>query len=122
MVAYVEASGEDTAKNLYSFVSGHAPYELWAMIISGMAGMKIGLTLLMPGRRSRVAAFFEAGKTAIPLIIGAGSMTFLAACIEGFWSANNFNFTLKLWVGFAGWIALAVYFGFSGRGRQVSEA
>lgn len=122
VVAYVEADGDNTARNLYGFVSSHAPYELWAMIISGMAGMKIGFTLLMPGRRSHIAAFRSAGKTAIPLIIGAASMTFLAACIEGFWSANSITAGPKIWIGFAGWLLLLIYFCFCGRGRKLNEA
>jgi len=117
VVAYVEANGDPM--KLYGFVSSHAPYELWAMLISGMAGMRVGFSILMPGRRSRTASLMQAGKTAIPLILGAASMTFLAACIEGFWSANPMHFLggaqFKIWVGLAGWLALLLYFMLGGR-------
>lgn len=117
VVAYIEAYGDPS--KLYGFISSHAPYELWAMMISGMAGLKVGFALLMPGRRTRIASLKHAGNTAIPLIIGAASMTFIAAIIEGFWSANDFTalggVTFKIWIGFAGWILLSIYFIFSGR-------
>ena len=120
VVAYIEAYGDP--QKLYGFVSSHAPYELWAMVISGMAGMKLGFALLMPGRRSRPGALLDAAKTAVPLIMGAAAMTLLAAFIEGFWSANPFEslggWRFKVWVGFAGWLFLLVYFLFCGRERK----
>jgi uncharacterized membrane protein SpoIIM required for sporulation len=119
--AYIHAYGDPS--KLYGFVSSHAPYELWAMMISGVAGMRLGFSFLMPGRRSRAGALMDAGKTAVPLILGAASMTFLAAIIEGFWSANPFDsifgqsggVTFKVCVGLVGWLLLLVYFSFSGR-------
>ncbi len=121
IIAYISAYG--APEKLYGFVSSHAPPELWAMVISGMAGMKLGFCLLTPGRRSRPAALLHAGKTAVPLIMGAAAMTLLAAFIEGFWSANEFEslggWRFKVWVGIAGWIAFFVYFMFCGREKNL---
>lgn len=121
--AYVMEYGD--IMKLYGFVSSHAPYELWAMILSGMAGLRLGLSLLAPGRYSRVASLKQAGKTAIPLILGAAFLTFFAAIIEGFWSANDFlllgGHWFKIGVGGVGWLLLCFYFFFVGRNQSLKS-
>ncbi|MEO1856936.1 MAG: stage II sporulation protein M, partial [Rubritalea sp.] len=95
-----------------------ASYELTGMVVAGMAGMRIGLGILNPGRMTRGRALLESGKLGLPLIFGAFFLTFIAACVEGFWSAHDFAPALKYGVGFAGWIAIALYFIFAGRGKR----
>lgn len=115
-LAYV--LNEGAPEKLLTFVSGHASYELLGMVIAGMAGMRIGLAMIRPGQMSRSKALLESGKSGLPLIIGACSLTFLAAIIEGFWSAENFPADVKYLVGYAGWILLAAYFIFAGREKK----
>ncbi|MGJ8657277.1 MAG: stage II sporulation protein M [Akkermansiaceae bacterium] len=115
-MAYV--MNEGSPERLLSFVSGHAPYELLGMIVAGMAGMRIGLALIKPGQLSRGRALMESGTQGLPLIIGACVLTFVAAIIEGFWSAEQNPVELKYWVGYIGWFLLAVYFIFAGRNTQ----
>ena len=43
-------------ESFWSFVAGHSSFELLGMIVSGMAGMRLGLALLRPGRLPRVRA------------------------------------------------------------------
>lgn len=115
-MAYVIEYGDPV--KFFSFVSGHASYELTGMVVAGMAGVRIGLGLLSPGRMSRGRALLESGKKGLPLVYGAFVLTFLAACVEGFWSAHDFPPIVKYNVGFAGWILLGVYFAFAGRGKR----
>ncbi len=115
-MAYVIEYGDPV--KFFTFVSGHASYELTGMVVAGMAGMRIGLGILNPGRMTRGRALLESGKRGLPLIFGAFFLTFIAACVEGFWSAHAFAPSLKYGVGFAGWIAIAVYFIFAGRGKR----
>ncbi len=115
-LAYVMYEG--SPERLLSFVSGHAPYELLGMIVSGMAGMRIGLAMIKPGQMSRAKALLESGKRGLPLIIGACSLTFFAAIIEGFWSGEVINVQIKYWVGYIGWFLLFIYIIFAGRVGQ----
>ncbi len=116
-MAYVMHEG--APERLLSFVSGHAPYELLGMVVAAMAGMRIGLALIKPGQLSRGKALMESGKQGLPLIMGACVLTFIAAIIEGFWSAEKHPVELKYWVGYVGWFLLAVYFIFVGRESKV---
>ncbi len=102
-------------ESFWSFVAGHSSFELLGMIISGMSGMRLGLAILRPGRLPRVRALVQASKQAMPLIYGAALMTFMAALVEGFWSAQAIPSTLKYTVGIVGWILHILYFSLAGR-------
>jgi len=104
-------------ESFWSFVCGHSSFELLGMVVSGMAGMRLGLAILRPGRLPRVRALAEASRQALPLIYGAALLTALAAVIEGFWSAQRIPSGLKYAFGISGWILLTAYFLLAGRGR-----
>jgi uncharacterized membrane protein SpoIIM required for sporulation len=106
----------------WSFVSGHSSLELVAIAIAGAAGLLLSQALLAPGRRSRAAALRANAAEAVPLVLGAVLLLVLAAVVEAFWSANAaIPSELKYTVGVAGWIALAAYLGFAGRGTQSDD-
>ncbi|NQX00392.1 stage II sporulation protein M, partial [bacterium] len=108
-------------ESFWSFVAGHSSFELLGMTISGMAGMRLGLALLHPGRLPRVRALVEASKEALPLIYGAALLTTLAAVVEGFWSAQGWvPSEWKYLVGILGWVAHAAYFLRAGRGARAA--
>lgn len=99
----------------WSFVVGHSSFELTGMVIAGMAGMRMGLSLLWPGRLSRARALVAGTKRAMPLIYGAAVMTAFAAIFEGFWSAQPLPHAVKYSVGAVLWSLHVVYFLFAGR-------
>ena len=87
----------------FSFVITHGSFELTAIIIAGAAGIKIGYSLLNPKQYSRAYAVQQAGKSAVPLIVGAFLMLFLAAIIEAFWSPLNIPSIFKYVAGALCW-------------------
>lgn len=107
-------------QSFWGFVAGHSSYELQGMVVAGMAGMRLGLGVLKPGRLPRGRSMAEAAKKALPLIYGAGAMTAIAACFEGFWSAEAIDVNVKYSVGIAGWVLLAIYFLVMGRGMRAA--
>lgn len=103
----------------WSFVIGHASVEVAGLLFSGMAGMRMGLSLIRPGRLSRSHALFAASQQSFPLIVGAALLTVMAAFIEAFWSASStIPVQVKYLVGGAGWLLLILFFAFAGRGKQ----
>jgi uncharacterized membrane protein SpoIIM required for sporulation len=102
-------------ESFWTFVAGHSSFELLGMVISGMAGMRLGLAILRPGRLPRVRALAEAAKQALPLIYGAALLTTLAAVVEGFWSAQLLPSALKYTVGGIFWVLHIAYFCMAGR-------
>lgn len=102
-------------ESFWTFVAGHSSFELIGMVISGMAGMRLGLAIIKPGRMPRVRALVAASKEALPLIYGAAILTTLAAVVEGFWSAQRLPSEVKYAVGAVGWILHILYFTLAGR-------
>ncbi len=102
-------------ESFWTFVAGHSSFELLGMVVAGMAGMRLGLAILRPGRLPRVRALVEASKQALPLIYGAALMTTLAAVVEGFWSAQPLPSELKYAVGIVAWLLHIAYFTVAGR-------
>lgn len=92
----------------FSFVITHGSFELTAVIIAGAAGCKIGYAIINPQQFTRAYALKQAGKSVLPLIVGAFLMLVLAAFIEAFWSpldipsffkyvAGTFCWALVIW-------------------------
>jgi uncharacterized membrane protein SpoIIM required for sporulation len=103
-------------ENFWGFVSGHSPFELTGVVLSGAAGLKLGMAVVAPGQRTRRAALLENTRRAAPLIFGAALLTFLAASIEAFWSPlRSIPIGVKYGVGIALWVLLLSYFGLAGR-------
>ena len=82
-------SGIGFGESFWPFVAGHGSFELTAAVISGAAGLRLAQSLFMPGNYRRIEAFKIAGKQSIELLVGAASMTFIAAFIEAFWSSST---------------------------------
>ena len=69
-------------QKLLDFACGHATFELLGMIFAGVAGLRLGLALLKPGRLSRRDALRVAGGPAVRILLGAAFLTLIAAVID----------------------------------------
>ena len=102
----------------WSFVIGHGALELTAIVLAGTAGLKLGFSLIAPGRLTRSRALREAARDSMHIVYGFIFMLVLAAFIEAFWSSTTaVSFTTKYVVGTCLWIAVAAYFVLMGRER-----
>jgi uncharacterized membrane protein SpoIIM required for sporulation len=101
----------------WRFVAGHSAPELLAIVISGGAGLQIGMALIAPGRRSRGRALIEAGAIGARLVLGAFAMLILAAFIEAYWSSLAWMpAAVKFSVGGLMWCMILLWFWRGGRG------
>jgi uncharacterized membrane protein SpoIIM required for sporulation len=100
----------------YAFVAGHSSVELTAIVLAGVAGMKLGFALIAPCRQTRLSALRYAATTSIPLIYGVMLLLFLAAFIEAFWSSiSTIDPFIKYTVGLTLWTLLITYLVKAGR-------
>lgn len=106
--------------NILTFISGHAPLELGAIVISGAAGLQMGQALVVTQGRTRLASLWESREPILYQIVGAALMLLLAAIIEGFWSPSSAPAQIKWAVGVVFACLVVLYLTFSGRGRQAS--
>ena len=102
----------------FRFVCGHASFELTAIVLAGMAGMKLGFALLIPGGKTRRQKLTETAHALLPVVYGMAVMLFIAAFIEAFWSPRTLTAGIKYGVSGFFWLLLTVYFLFSGRTHE----
>ena len=69
--------------NLFGWLMIHCTTEIFAIIIAGAAGMRIGLAIAFPGRWSRMEAAVRAGRPAATAMLGAVIMLSVAGVLEG---------------------------------------
>ena len=62
----------------------HGATEIFAIVLAGAAGIKIGWTVAFPGEKSRMEAAAEAGAQAAAVLGGVIVMLFCAGLLEGF--------------------------------------
>lgn len=104
----------------WRFVVGHSAPELSAIVVSGTAGLRLGLGLIAPGRRSRIDALVEGGKVGGKLCIGVFAMLLFAAFVEAFWSSiGSIPGPVKFAVGGVLWALVLGWLGFGGRNAPV---
>jgi uncharacterized membrane protein SpoIIM required for sporulation len=107
----------------YPFVIGHGAFELTAIVLAGVAGMRMGLALVRPGPLSRAAMLAQATLRSVPILYGMTVMLIIAAAIEGLWSPAwavaapaKYAVGAALWALVIGWLALG------GRGARRPDA
>lgn len=107
------------SQTFFSFVIGHSSFELTAIVLSGAAGLKLGFSMIAPGRLSRLQALKEAAKVSIKIVYGVIGMLVLAAFVEGFWSSSaSIDPSIKYVVGSFLWLIVILYFFLVGRARE----
>jgi uncharacterized membrane protein SpoIIM required for sporulation len=108
-----------TRATFWPFVVTHSSFEITGLILSGLAGMRLGLSLIHPGRLSRRHALHAASRRMFPVIVGAALMTVLAAFFEAFWSGSaDIPVQVKYAVGAVCWFSVIAFFGFAGKVRH----
>lgn len=82
MMAVFAAKG--LAVDFGGWLAIHGTTELFAAVLSGAAGLRIGTAMLFPGDTDRLTALARAGRTAGKVMIGVILMLLCAGLLEGF--------------------------------------
>ncbi len=110
-------------ETFYPFVIAHGSFELTAIVLAGVAGMRMGLALVRPGALSRRALLSQATLNSVPILYGMTVMLIIAAAIEGLWSpAQAISTQTKYAVGAALWTLVIAWLALGGRGKQPRAA
>ncbi len=104
------------SSTFYSFVATHSAFELTAIVLSGAAGLRIGHSMLAPGRLTRTQALVRAARESIVIIYGVAVMLLVAAGVEAFWSSARWvPNAVKYSVAGLCWIGVLSYLTLQGR-------
>lgn len=88
-------SRTDVAVHFWAFVAPHGVIELPAIVISGAAGLLLGLAVIAPGEHTRIDALRIAGRQAGVLILGVIAFLVVAGLMEGLFSPAVLPPTVK---------------------------
>ena len=105
---YAVFAGKGLGPNVIGWLMIHGTTEIFAICISGAAGIRIGLAIVFPGRASRMDSTVEAGRTAAIAMAGAVIMLAIAGLLEGIGRQTVNNDAMRMLIGtamLAGWLA-----------------
>jgi uncharacterized membrane protein SpoIIM required for sporulation len=116
-------AGHGAGDNILTFVVGHGSLELGAIVLAGGAGLALGWSIVAPGDQTRLASLQSTARSVAVVVFGAAVMLFMAAAVEGFWSASPLPAVVKRGVGATMFAVVVAYVVLAGRGSdQMAEA
>jgi len=102
----------------YSFLVPHGTLEIFAILVSAAAGLRLGLSLATPGRLTRKASLRAGAREAVLLVLGTIPMFVIAGGIEAFVTPTDVSGTVKIAIGLLIWAAVVTYLLLAGRGKN----
>jgi uncharacterized membrane protein SpoIIM required for sporulation len=114
LAGYVTERG--LGHNFYQFVVTHGAFELTAIVLAGATGLRLGHSLLAPGRRTRLQSLTTAARETSIIVVGFAVMMLIAAAIEAFWSSSRWlPVEIKYSVAGLCWLTVLAYLFLQGR-------
>jgi len=113
---FVQRAGH--GRNLLTFVCGHSPFELTAIVIAGGAGLCMGAALISTEGYTRLGSLRRRAPDLALLALGAAVMLCIAALIEAFWSPSSLPEQVKFGFSALGWLSVFGFLALAGRKHQ----
>lgn len=93
--------GAGSVRPLVELVAPHGVLELSCIVVAGAAGLRLGWSVIDPGRRTRVESVTSEARRTVLIAIGTAPWLVLAGLVEGFLTPRGIGLTAALAVGFA---------------------
>ncbi|UOX86183.1 stage II sporulation protein M [Amycolatopsis sp. FBCC-B4732] len=87
----------------------HGLLELTAVFVAAGTGLKLGWTVIDPGRRSRSAALAEQGRSVVVIALGLACVLLVTGIIEAFVTPSGWPTWLRVGIGVVAEVAFLVY-------------
>ncbi|MEU7630034.1 stage II sporulation protein M [Nocardia sp. NPDC049220] len=95
--------------SFFGFILPHGTLELTAVFVAGGTGLKLGWTLIDPGRLGRLDAVARQGRATATVALGLVGVLLLCGCIEGFVTPSPLAAPIRVAIGFAAEAVFLVY-------------
>jgi len=110
------------AGQFWSFVLPHGVLEIMAVLIAAAAGLRLGLSLALPGSMTRLTSLRAGAREAVLLVLGTVPLFVVAGAIEGFVTPSELPAPLKVAVGAGVAAVVTAYLLFVGHGVQTPRS
>jgi len=106
----------------FGLIAPHGLLELTAVFVAAGAGLRLGWTLIDPGRRRRADALAQAGRVAAGLALGLGCVLLVSGAIEAFVTPSGLPTAGRIGIGVAAEVFFLAYvFGVGRRAALAGE-
>lgn len=99
---------------VWSFLTGHGMLEIFAILIAGASGLRMGISIACPGRLNRIDSLRKGARQAVLLVLGTIPMFMIAGLIESFVTPSYLPGWAKIAVGITVWAIVMGYLLFVG--------
>ncbi|MCM6776937.1 stage II sporulation protein M [Nocardia sp. CDC159] len=106
----------------FGFILPHGMLELTAVFVAGGAGLKLGWTLVDPGRLSRARALARQGRATATIALGLVAVLLVSGLIEGFVTPSGWPAPARIGVGLVAELAFLTYVFVIGRRAALEPA
>jgi len=100
------------------FLTPHGALEIFAILVAGAAGLRLGLSLALPGRVTRKESLKLGAHDAVKLVLGTIPMFIVAGVIESFVTPSHLPGSTKVLIGLVALGLTLVYLLLVGHGRR----
>jgi uncharacterized membrane protein SpoIIM required for sporulation len=106
----------------FGLIAPHGLLELTAVFVAAGAGLRLGWTLIDPGRRRRADALAQEGRVAAGLALGLGCVLLVSGAIEAFVTPSGLPTAGRIGIGVAAEVLFLAYvFGVGRRAALAGE-
>jgi len=103
---------------LWSFLAPHGVLEIFAILLAATAGLRLGLSLALPGPLTRAASLRRGALEAVALVLGTIPMFIVAGFIEGYITPLYVPGVVKITLGITVAAVVILYLLTCGRGSE----
>lgn len=116
---YMARPDVPAGENFMHFVTAHGPFELTAIVLAAGAGLRLGVSWMLPGAWRRTASMEKTGREMLPVMCASMVLFGLAALVEGFLSPSAAPYWVKAGTAVLSSGLLAFYFVVLGFPRRI---
>ncbi len=109
------------AWDFYAFIVPHGFLEILAVVIAGAAGLRLGISLALPGKLTRGASLRAGAKVAVLMVLGTVPMFLVAGVVEGFVTPSHIADSVKITLGLVLGLTAIAYLLLVGRGGETGR-
>ena len=115
-------AANDKAGLFFGLILPHGLLELTSVFVAGGLGLKLGWTVIDPGRRTRAQALAEEGRSVVVGAIGLALLLFVSGLIEAFVTPSGLPTAVRIGIGVTAEVLFLLYVFVLGRRAVLAGA